>query len=180
VHFAQGRMSVDQIPLQTLIGDAVVVDVSANALKERDYLVARADFVAWEALHGTIPAGSIVLIATGYSRFWPNAEKYLGTALRGEPGVAALHFPGLDPDAAQWLVESRHIKAVGIDTASIDYGMSKNYASHVVLMGRNIPAFENVAHLDTLPPVGAFVVALPTKIEGGSGGPLRIVARVSD
>lgn len=178
VHFAEGRMAVDQIPLDRLIGEAVVVDVSAEALPNRDYLVRVTDFTAWEQTHGRIPAGSIVLIRTGYSDFWPNAARYLGTAKRGQAGVDALHFPGLDPAAASWLVSERSIRSIGIDTASIDYGQSKTFDSHVVLMTANVPAFENVAHLDRLPATGAFVVALPVKIEGGSGGPLRIVARL--
>jgi len=179
IHFAAGRRTVDQIPLSQLIGNAVVIDVSAKARKDADYLVVKDDFAAWERARGEIPKQAIVLLHTGYGQFWPDAERYLGTAQRGEEGVAKLHFPGLHPDAALWLVNQRHIKAVGIDTASIDYGMSRDFASHVALMGANVPAFENVANLHKLPARGVFVVALPTKIEGGSGGPLRIVARVS-
>lgn len=178
VHFAEGRMSVDEIPLDRLIGPAVVVDVSAKALENRDYLVGVADFGAWERAHGPIPGDSIVLIRTGYSDFWPDAERYLGTAERGQAGVDALHFPGLDPAAAKWLVDERSIRSLGIDTASIDYGQSKTFGTHVTLMTANVPAFENVAHLERLPATGAFVIALPAKIEGGSGGPLRIVARL--
>ena len=96
----------------------------------------------------------------------------------GEAAVAELSFPGLDPAAAEWLVENRGVKAVGIDTASIDRGKSTRFEAHVALMTRNVPAFENVANLERLPATGAFVVALPVKIRGGSGGPLRIVARV--
>jgi kynurenine formamidase len=178
VHFAEGRQSVDQIPLSRLIGDAVVIDVSARALGDRDYQVGVSDVTAWESEHGRLADGSIVLLRTGYGRFWPDPLKYLGTAERGEAGVAALHFPGLHPNAARWLVNERRIKAIGIDTASIDYGQSQTFGSHVTLMSANIPAFENVAHLDRLPATGAFVVALPVKIEGGSGGPLRIIARL--
>jgi kynurenine formamidase len=178
VHFAEGQMSVDEIPLSRLIGDAVVIDVSEPAGTDRDYLIGVADLTAWEETHGRIPDDTIVLLRTGYSRYWPDAEAYLGTALRGEEGVAALHFPGLDPAAATWLVNERAVKAVGIDTASIDYGQSKTYGSHVALMTHNVPAFENVDSLDQLPPTGVTIVALPVKIEGGSGGPLRIIARV--
>ena len=178
VHFAKGGQSVDQVPLWRLIGDAVVIDVSAQAQRDRDYRIPVAELEAWETANGRIPDGSIVLLRTGYSRFWPVAEDYLGTALRGEAGVKALHFPGLHPDAARWLVEQRKVKSVGIDTASIDYGQSSTYGSHVALMSANVPAFENLANLDGLPARGAFIVALPARIEGGSGGPLRIVARL--
>ena len=176
VHFAEGRMTVDEIPLTSLIGEAVVIDISSPAGRDRDYQMTVADVQRHESEHGIISEKAIVLIRTDYSRFWPDAKAYLGTALRGEAGVAALHFPGLHPDAARWLVAARRIKAIGIDTASIDFGQSKAYESHVALMQSNIPAFENVTRLDQLPATGAFVVALPTKIQGGSGGPLRIVA----
>ncbi len=178
IHFAQGRMTVDEIPLSLLIGNAVVIDVSAKTFQNRDYQVTVADMADWEQTHGRIPDDSIVLIRTGYGRYWPDAKNYLGTAERGQAGVEALHFPGLDPDAAQWLVEERVIKSVGIDSASIDFGQSKLFESHVTLMSSNIPAFENVANMDKLPLTGAFVVALPVKIKGGSGGPLRIIARL--
>jgi kynurenine formamidase len=176
VHFAEGRKSVDEVPLDQLIGPAVKIDVSAKALADRDYLITTEDIASWESKHGAIPNGSIVLFETGYGRYWPNAEQYLGTALRGTEGVAALHFPGLHPDAAAWLVNHRTIKAVGIDTASIDYGQSNTYGSHVALMTNDIPAFENVANLERVPVKGAYLVALPIKIKGGSGGPARIAA----
>ena len=179
-HFARGRRGVDEIPLTQLIGEAVVVDVSTQSDDDRDHQIGTAEITAWEAVHGRIPDAAIVLFRTGFSRYWPDAVAYLGTALRGEAGVAALHFPGLHPDAATWLVGERHIKAVGIDTASIDHGQSKTYGSHVALMTANVPAFENVTNLDQLPATGAFVVALPVKIQGGSGGPLRIVARLPE
>jgi kynurenine formamidase len=178
VHFAEGRQAVNEIPLSRLIGDAVVVDVSAKVAKDRDYLISVQDFTSWEKTHGEIPQGSIVLLRTGFGAYWPDAAKYLGTDLRGEAGAAALSFPGLSAEAADWLVAQRDIKSVGIDTASIDHGKSGDFAAHVALMEHNVPAFENVANLDRLPPKGAWVIALPTKIKGGSGGPLRIVAKL--
>lgn len=179
VHFAEGRESVDEISLSRLIGPAVVVDVSESAEASSDYQIGVADLIKWEQTHGRISKGAIVLLRTGYSSYWRDAERYLGTAERGAQGAANLHFPGLHPDAASWLVE-RGIASVGIDTASIDFGASTDFASHVALMAENVPAFENLARLDELPAVGAYVVALPMKIKGGSGGPLRIVAWVPD
>ncbi|HWC76880.1 MAG TPA: cyclase family protein [Blastocatellia bacterium] len=178
MHFAQGRNSVEKIPLSQTIGAAIKIDVSAKASVDRDYMVTVADFESWESQHGRIPDGAIVLLQTGWARHWPDRLKYLGTDKLGEAGVAELHFPGLAPDAAKWLVESRRINAIGLDTPSIDYGQSKLFESHRVLMDKNIPAFENVASLERIPATGAFVVALPMKIGGGSGAPLRIVALV--
>jgi kynurenine formamidase len=176
VHFAQGRQTVDHIPLDRLVGPAVVIDVGASAASNADYQITVEDIQSAETADGAIPAGSIVVFRTGYSRRWPDAGRYLGTAERGTAGVARLHFPGLHPDAARWLVANRSIKAVGIDTASIDYGQSSLYESHRVLFERDVPAFENLAALDELPPRGATIVALPMKIGGGSGAPLRAIA----
>ena len=125
------------------------------ATRDADYQVGVADFERWEQQHGRIPADAIVLLRTGFARHWPDAQRYLGTAERGEAAVAKLHFPGLHPDAAKWLVANRPIKAIGLDTASIDYGQSTLYESHRVLYERDIPAFENLASLERLPATGA-------------------------
>jgi kynurenine formamidase len=176
IHFAQGRQHVDEIPLERLMGDAAVVDVTAISGQNADYQVTQADLVRWESEHGALPADVILLIRTGFSTRWPDAARYLGTAERGEGAVAKLHFPGLHPEAARWLIGNRSVKAVGIDTASIDYGQSSLFETHRALFERDIPAFENLAGLDRLPPRGAVVIALPMKIKGGSGAPLRAVA----
>jgi kynurenine formamidase len=178
VHFAKGAWTTDQIPLERLVGRAVVVDVSRDCASNRDYQVGVRDFEAWEQRHGRIDADSIVLLRTGFSSRWPDAAAYLGTAERGPAAVARLHFPGLEPAASKWLVEQRRVKAVGIDTASIDFGQSTLFETHRTLFAANVPAFENLASLELLPVRGAIVIALPVKIEGGSGGPLRAIALV--
>ena len=176
IHFAKGKQSVEQIPLENLIGSAIKIDVSLRALKDQDYQISVDDLIAWENKHDEIPAGSIVLLQTGYSQFYPDKEKYLGTTLRGEEAVKLLHFPGLSPEAAKWLVNNRKIKSIGIDTPSIDFGQSELFESHVVLLSENIPAFENLTSLEKLPARNFDIIALPMKIKGGSGGPLRIIA----
>lgn len=176
VHFAAGKQTADQIPLQSLTGRAVLLDVSKKALANRDYLVTVADITQWEQAHGRMPDGSILLIRTGYGRFYPNREHYFGSAKTGPEALPELHFPGIDPTAAEWLVQQRRVKAVGLDTPSLDYGQSTDFRTHQVLMGNNVPGFENLASLDLLPETGIYVVALPMKIGGGSGGPLRIIA----
>jgi kynurenine formamidase len=175
IHFSRGSHTAEQIPLRRLVGEAAVVDVSAAAAADPDYQVSVADLEAWEEENGAIPEGAILLLHTGWGDRWPDKERYLGTSLSGAEAVPQLHFPGLHPDAARWLVENRRIDALGIDTPSIDYGQSTTFDSHRILYPENIPAFENVAALDRLPATGAYVVALPMKIAGGSGGPLRIV-----
>lgn len=180
VHFAKGKWTSDEIPVERLSGDAVVIDVSANALKNPDYQVSVNDMETWEKTNGPVPENCILLFRTGYGAFYPDAKKYLGTDERGAAAVAKLHFPGIHPDASAWLVANRKIKAVGLDVASVDYGQSKDFKTHQLLYTQNIIGFENVANLDKLPAKGAYVIALPMKIKGGSGGPLRIVAWVKE
>lgn len=180
IHFAENRQSVNEIPLEKLIGKAIKIDVSNKALKDRDYLISIDDFKNWETVQNMqIPDGSIVLLETGYSQFYPDKLTYLGTDKRGPDAVKDLHFPGLSPGAAQWLVDERNINAIGLDTPSIDYGQSIYFKSHVILLSENIPAFENLTNLNLLPYKDFTVIALPMKIKGGSGGPLRIVAVVN-
>ncbi len=179
IHFAKDKQTVDKIPLTNLIGKAIVIDIKEKALENKDYLIGIDDFKNWEDKNGKIFDGAIVLLNTGYARFWPDREKYMGTAELGQNAVAKLHFPGLDPKAAEWLTNKRKINAIGLDTPGIDYGQSVLFKSHQRLLKNNIPVFENVTNLDKLPSQGAFVFALPMKIKGGSGGPLRIVALVN-
>jgi kynurenine formamidase len=176
LHFARGAQAVDQIPIERFFGAAVVIDVVPQSDANADYQIGVEDFTKAESEQGAIPRDAILLLRTGFSRRWPDAARYLGTAARGEPAVRDLHFPGLHPDAAKWLIANRSIRAVGIDTASIDYGQSTLFETHRALFERNIPAFENLTNLDRLPLRGASLVALPMKIGGGSGAPLRAVA----
>ena len=178
IHFAENGLTIDQLPLENLTGNAVVIDVSKNALKDRDYQITIADVEEWELEHGEIKPNTIILFKTGYGQFYPDREKYFGTAKNGVDAIPELHFPGVHPETTQWLVEKRNIKAMGLDTPSIDYGQSTDFKTHQILMGSNRPGFENVASLEKLPPKGLYVVALPMKIGKGSGGPLRIVAQV--
>jgi kynurenine formamidase len=175
LHFVKNGLSVDKIALEKLTGQILVVDVSAKALADRDYLITADDIEAWEKENGAIPQNMIVFFRTGYGKFYPNAEQYFGTAERGDSAIPKLHFPGIDSTAASWLTEHK-IKAVGIDTPSIDFGQSKNFKTHQILLSSGMPAFENVANIDQLPVKGAYAVALPMKIKNGSGGPLRLIA----
>jgi len=177
VHFAAHGISLDKLPIEKLTGDAVVIDVSANAMKNPDYLIDVNDITGWEAKNGTIKENTIILFRTGYGQFYPDAKKYFGTDEKGAQAIPKLHFPGIDQKAAEWLVQHR-IKAVGIDTPSMDYGQSKDFKTHQILLGASIPGFENIADLNLLPEKGAYIIALPMKIKNGSGGPLRIIAWV--
>lgn len=179
VHFHEGGLSTDQVPLEQLIGEACVVDVSARVGDNADYRVSVEDVRAWEFLHGPIPTGAIVLLRTGWDRYYDDRVKCLGTPKRGTEAIPELHFPGIDPALASWLVEERHPRAVGLDTPSVDFGQSTDFKTHRILAARNVCGFENVANLGMLPPRGTFVLALPMKIAGGTGGPLRIIAAIA-
>ena len=176
IHFARNGQTLDQVPLERLVGAGVRIDLTGQCARDRDYRVTIQDFERWEAAHGRIPHRSIVLLDTGFARYWPSRQQYLGTELRGPEGVQALHFPGLHHETAAWLVRERHVKAVGIDTASIDYGQSTTFETHVALLSQNVPVFENLGDLRDLPNQGFDVMALPMKIAGGTGGPLRVIA----
>jgi kynurenine formamidase len=175
-HFSEKGRTVDEIPLEQLIGTGIIVDVSAKCMKDRDYQITVDDFQEWEKQNGQISEGAIVLLRTGFGKYWPDRARYMGTDERGKEAVAKLHFPGLGIEAAKWLADERRIKAVGLDTPSIDYGQSTLFETHVALAERNIPNFENLANLSELPLKGFRVIALPMKIKGGSGGPVRIAA----
>ena len=174
IHFAERGQTNELIPLEKLIAPAVVIDVSASAAKDRDYRATREDVLAFEQRHGKIARGTIVLLRTGWSRHWPNTKAYLGDDTPGD--ASKLSFPSYGADAARLLVDERTVAAIGIDTASIDYGRSTDFQVHRIAAAKNVPGFENLTNLEQLPPRGSLVIALPMKIEGGSGGPLRAVA----
>lgn len=176
VHFAEGAQSTDQVPLERLVGPAIVIDVRDKAKADSDYRLTAADVTAWEQRHGRIPAGSIVLLQTGWSARWPDRKAYLGD---DKPGDASnLHFPSYGAEAAAVLVNDRKVAALGLDTASTDYGPSSDFPVHRVMGAANVSGLENLTNLDQLPATGAWVAALPIKIAGGSGGPARVIAFV--
>lgn len=174
LHFAEGKQAADEIPLAKLVGPAVVIDIAEACAKNPDYRLTVEDITGWEKRHGRLPDKSILLIRTGWGRYWGDRKKYLGTDRPGD--TANLHFPGISREAAGFLANQRRIDGVGIDTASLDHGPSKDFIAHRLLNGANIYGLENVANLERLPAKGATVIALPMKIRGGTGGPTRIIA----
>jgi kynurenine formamidase len=174
IHFAEGKATVDEIPLTQLVGVAVVVDVTKQCERDPDYQVSAADIQDWERSHGRIPAGSVVIFRTGWSKFWPDKKRYLGSDVPQD--TAHLHFPGLARNAAEYLAKHAHIGGIGIDTASIDPGTSRDFIAHQILSRANFFGLENLANLERLPAKGAWIIALPMKIRGGSGAPTRVIA----
>jgi kynurenine formamidase len=176
LHFAEGHASIGEVALERLMGPAVVIDVSKQAAADPVYRATPEDIAAFERDHGPIPAGAIVLLRTGWSRFWPDVKQYLGDDTPGD--ASKLRFPGYGIDAARLLVEQRHVAVLGIDTASIDYGPSTDFMAHRIGAARDVANLENLTGLAELPATGATVIALPMKVAKGSGGPVRVIALV--
>lgn len=177
IHFSKDGKTIDQIPVRQLIAPAVVIDVSAKAAADPDYRLTREDVRSWEKQHGNVPSGAIVVLRTGWAKRWPDRKQYLGDDTPGD--ASKLHFPSYGKESAEYLVNERHVAALGLDTASIDYGASKDFIVHRIASAAGVPGLENLTNVDQLPAVGAWIVALPMKIAGGSGGPLRAVALVA-
>jgi kynurenine formamidase len=174
-HFAREGERVSQIPIEHLVGPAIVIDVAEKAAADPDYTLKRDDVAAWEARHGQVPKGAIVLLRTGWSSRWPDKRAYLGDDTPGD--ASNLHFPSYGAEAAQLLIE-RGVAVLGVDTASIDYGPTKDFPVHRIAGAANVVGLENVTNLDQVPATGAWVMALPMKIANGTGAPARVIALV--
>ncbi|PYU78604.1 MAG: cyclase [Acidobacteria bacterium] len=169
-HFPPGKTTVDQIPAKQLFGPAVVIDVRAESGKNADYQLGASRVEEWEERHGRIPEGAIVLLRTGWASRWPDARKY-----RNQDAKGKMHFPGFSAEAAKLLIQ-RRVSGLGCDTLSIDHGASSDYPVHHVALGAGLYQLENLADLSELPERGAFLIVAPIKLEGGSGGPVRVFA----
>ncbi len=175
IHFAEAGESVDQIPVERFVGPLAVIDVRTEAAADRDYRLTPTAIEAFEARNGTIPAGATVAMYTGWGARYGDRAAYFGDDTPGD--VRHLHFPGFGEAAARLLV-ARGVAAIGLDTPSVDHGPSSDFPVHRVIASANVLGLENLANLDQLPPTGALIVALPMKIEGGSGAPLRAIGLV--
>ena len=175
IHFHDDVWTAAEIPVERFVRPAVVIDVAAKAAEDADYQLSAEDVAAWEKAHGPVPEGAIVLLRTGWDARWPDRLAYLGDDTPGD--ASKLHFPSYGEAATRVLVE-RGVVGLGVDTASIDPGNSKTFPVHRVAAADNVFGLETLRGLGELPPTGAWVAALPMKIEGGSGGPARVVALV--
>lgn len=174
-HMREGGATLEQLPPEFLIRPAAVLDWRERAGAQPDALLTPEEVLGWEAEHGRVPAGCVFLLCTGWSRFWENAERYLGRDAAG-----TLHFPGFSPSAVRFLVEERDIVGLGIDTAGIDGGASQTLEANRILLNNTHFHLENLTNLEHLPPRGAwlFIGALP--LAGAGGSPARVLAWLSD
>ncbi len=169
-HFPPGRETVDQLSPERLFGPAVVIDVAENVKDDVDYRLTVKRIERWERQHGRIPKNAIVLLRTGWSKRWPDEERYRNMGRGGN-----MRFPGYSVEAVKLLIE-RKVSGLGIDTMSVDYGRSKDFEVHKLSHGAGLYHLENLADLSDLPESGAYLVVAPIKLEGGSGGPVRVFA----
>jgi kynurenine formamidase len=174
IHFPPGTIPVDKIPVKQLFGAGAVIDVREESDKNADYLLTVERVEEWENQHGRIPAGSIVLLRTGWASRWPDAGKY-----RNQDAKGKMHFPGFSAEAVNALLQ-RKVNGLGCDTLSVDYGASEDFAVHHLALGAGLFNLENLADLKDLPEAGAFVIVAPIKLEGGSGGPARVFALLTE
>ena len=174
IHFGEGRHTIDKIPVERLVAPAVVIDVSEAAANNPDYVLAPADIERWEKTHGRIPEHAIVVLRTGWENRWGDVAAYLGDNTPGD--ASSLHFPSFGAEAAEFLVKERNIAGIGVDTASIDNGPSRDFMVHRITAAANVYGLENLMNLGRLPAAGATIIALPMKIAGGSGAPVRVIA----
>jgi kynurenine formamidase len=169
-HFPPGKQTVDRIPPDKLLGPAVVIDVRKEARKNADYRLSLERVKQWERQHGRIPRGGIVLLRTGWAARWPDERRYRNMDKRG-----VMHFPGFSVEAVK-LFTKRKVSGLGIDTLNVDYGASRDFAVHTLSHGAGLYHLENLAELSALPESGALLIVAPIKLEGGSGGPVRVFA----
>jgi kynurenine formamidase len=170
IHFPPGKTTVDQIPTKQLFGPAVVLDVRAEAAKDEDYLLSPARVEEWEKKYGNVPTGAVVLLRTGWASRWPDVQKY-----RNQDAQGKMHFPGFSVEAVKLLID-RKVSGLGCDTMSADYGASTDFAVHHLSLGAGLYHLENLSDLSEVPDSGAFLIVAPIKLEGGSGGPVRVFA----
>jgi kynurenine formamidase len=170
-HFARGLWTVDQIPAERLLAPLVLIDVHDKVRGNPDYQLSVEDIAAWEHVNHQIPLAAVVMLRTGWGARWNSAKTYRNADAKG-----VMHFPGFSLDAAKFLVEARQALGLGIDTLSVDYGPSTDFPVHRYTLPQSLYHLENVANLEHVAPTGAIVVVAPMKIDGGSGGPVRILA----
>lgn len=173
VHFAKGAQPIDQISVKRLVVPAVVIDIRNQAETNPDCLLSEAMIQEWEKEHGRIPDNAAVLLLTGWSKRWDSEQQYRNLDSKNQ-----MHFPSYSIEAVKFLIEQRKINAIGVDTLSIDPGISTTYPVHKISAQNNVYGIENLNNLDQLPAKGILLFCGVPALEGGTGCPARVVAIV--
>ena len=173
IHYAEHGAAVEAIPADQLVVPLVVVDVSAKAARNADYALNRHDLIDWEGRHGRLPEGCCVAMHSGWARYASDAAKYTGKDAAG-----VFHFPGIHPEAAEWLLKERRVVGLGVDTLSLDHGPSKDFRTHAIWLPAGRWGVENIANLEQVPATGATLIAGVPKVQGATGATARILALV--
>jgi len=161
IHFVPGTASVEQVPIETFIGDALVLDVPVSS---PDYQLNKEDFTRAMKKFGNVSLkGMTLLFATGWDRHLANEEMYLRSCA------------GIGRELADHLV-SLDVKAVGLDTPSLDYYKSPDYSTHRILLGAGMVGYENLLGITKLVDKKIKFYALPMKLKGATGSPVRAIA----
>lgn len=170
-HFSDG-LTADQIPVEDLMGPLAVVDIRAKAEADPDAQLTPDDLAAWESQHGPIPDGTIVAMLSGWDAFVGDSK------FRNADDAGVMHFPGFHIEAIEMLLGERNAKGIFVDTLSLDFGPSPDFAVHYRWLPAGKWGIENVANLGELPASGALAIVGGPKIAGATGGPSRIFALV--
>ena len=177
-HFCKDAWRAHEIPINRLVGPAVVINVTAGAASNIDYGVTNETLIEWEVANIQIPDGAFVFFEFGWAGRYPNWHRLFNPRQRGRS--QEFHFPGLTSSAAEWLVANRNVHAVGVDTPSPDIGVSRTFVVNRILCENGVVVFVNVANLDQMPPFGAMAYGGAIKLQDGSGGPVRLFATVDN
>jgi len=169
-HFVEGGRGIDKLGVEDLVVPLAVIDARRQAGTDADYLLQAEDILAWEEEHGQIREQTFVVLNTGWHSRFAVPKDYLNQ----DPG-GTMHFPGYSAEAARLLV-AREVAGIGIDTLSIDYGGSGDFAAHRVMLRAGKYQVENIANLDILPPTGATVIIGVLPVRNGTQAPARIFA----
>jgi kynurenine formamidase len=170
-HFVEGAPTAEKLPLSALIAPLAVIHIHEKAAKDPDAQVTVDDILAYERQYGRLPKGAFVAMHSGWESRWRDPKAFLNQDASG-----TLHFPGFSPEAAAFLVQEREIVGIGVDTLSLDFGPSKDFKTHVTVLGAGKYGLENLANLAQVPPSGALLFVGGPKHKGASGGPVRAVA----
>lgn len=171
--FHADGVAIDTYPAAALVVPAVVIDVAAAAARDADHRLSVAELSAWEAAHGAVPAGAAVLVHSGWAARWGDPARFLNPGADGR-----MHFPGVSPAAAEWLLGERGVAGLGIDTHGIDGGDATAFAVNARVLERPRLLLECLANLDQLPPAGATIVVGILRLRGGTGSPAAVLALI--